>query len=152
MPPRQTTRVVQSLLRLTGLNWVAPDFSTLCRRQKTLNVSLHYRGSKGPLNLLIDSARIKGEWNTRKHGGSKRRIWRKIHIGIDEETLEVRAVEVTGSNIGDAPVLPELLNQIPDQDIGSVTADGAYDTRKCHEAIAARDAHAVIPPHKNAKP
>jgi hypothetical protein len=55
--------------------------------------------------------------------------------GIDEETLEVRAVEgslvnatgpkepVDGSNIGDAPMLPELLNQIPsDQDIGSVTA------------------------------
>ena len=35
---------------------------------------------------------------------------------------------------------------------GSVTADGAYDTRKCHEAIAARGAHAVIPPRKNAKP
>ena len=88
-----------------------------------------------------------------KHRGSKRRVWRKIHIGIDEETLEVRAVEVTGSNIGDAPMLPELLNQIPsDQDIGSVTADGAYDTRKCHEAIAARDAHAVVPPRKNAKP
>ena len=94
-----------------------------------------------------------GEWNAHKHGGSKRRIWRKIHIGIDEETLEVRAVEVTGSNIGDAPVLPDLLNQIPPhQDIGSVTADGAYDTRKCHEAIAARNAHAVIPPRKNAKP
>ena len=85
--------------------------------------------------------------------------------GIDEETLEVRAVEVTTSNIGpshglqanhcraaDAPMLPELLNQIqPDHVIGSVTADGAYDTRKCHEAIAARDAHAVIPPRKNAK-
>ena len=86
-------------------------------------------------------------------GGTKRLIWRKIHIGIDEETLEVRAVEVTGRNIGDAPVLPELLNQIPvDHDIGSVTADGAYDTRRCHEAIAARDAHAVIPPRKNAKP
>ncbi len=65
----------------------------------------------------------------------------------------MRAVEVTGSNIGDAPMLRELLNQIPsDQDIGSVTADGAYDTRKCHEAIAARDAHAVVPPRKNAKP
>jgi hypothetical protein len=46
-------------------------------------------------------------------------------------------------------MLPELLNQIPsDQDIGSVTADGAYDTRKCHEATAAREA----PPRKNAKP
>ena len=50
-------------------------------------------------------------------------------------------------------MLPELMNQIsPDQDIGSVTADGAYDTRKCHEAMAARNAHAVIPPRKNAKP
>ena len=59
----------------------------------------------------------------RAKGGPKRRIWRKIHIGIDEKTLEVRAVEVTTNNIGDAPMLPELLNQIPpDQDIGSVTA------------------------------
>jgi len=154
---RQTTGFVQSLLQLIGLDWVVPNFSTLCRRQRTLNVSLPYRGGTGPLNLLIDSTGIKaegeGEWNARKHGGSKRRIWRKIHIGIDEETLEVRAVEITSSNVGDAPVLPDLLNQIPsNQNIGSVTADGAYDTRKCHEAIAARDAHAVIPPRKNAKP
>ena len=102
----------------------------------------------------VDSTGIKaegaGEWNARKHGGSKRYIWRKIHIGIDEETLEVRAVEsslangrqgsatgqspaddgpkepVDGSNIGDAPILPELLDQIAaDEQIGSVTADGA---------------------------
>ncbi len=78
--------------------------------------------------------------------------WRKIHLGIDEETLEVRAVEITGSHIGDAPVLPDLLGQIPaDQETGSVTADGAHDTRKCHDAIADRGAHAVIPPRKNAK-
>jgi hypothetical protein len=94
----------------------------------------------------VDSTGIKaegeGEWNARKHGGSKRRVWRKIHIGIDEETLEVRAGEVTTNNIGDAPMLPEHLTQLPpDQDIGSVTADGACDTRKCHEAIAARDAY-----------
>ena len=105
----------------------------------------------------MDSTGIKvegeGEWHARKHGGAKRRVWRKIHLGIDEETLEVRAVEITGSHIGDAPVLPNLLSQIPaDQEIGSVTADGAYDTRKCHDAIADRGAHAVIPPRKNAKP
>ena len=38
-----------------------------------LNVSLPYRGSKGPLNLLIDSSGIKaegeGEWNARKRAG-----------------------------------------------------------------------------------
>lgn len=50
-------------------------------------------------------------------------------------------------------MLPDLLKQIPAQEkIGSVTADGAYDTRKCHDAIADRGAHAVIPPGKNAKP
>ncbi len=50
-------------------------------------------------------------------------------------------------------MLPDLLGQIPsNEQIGSVTADGAYDTRKCHDAIADRGAHAVIPPRKNAKP
>ena len=134
-----------------------PDYSTLCRRQRTLKVMLPYQGSSGPLNLLVDSTGIKvrgeGEWHARKHGGARRRVWRKVHLGIDEATLEVRAVEITGSHIGDAPVLPDLLSQIPeDETIGSVTADGAYDTRNCHDAIADRGAHAIIPPRRNAKP
>lgn len=157
MALRQTTGFVESLLRLVGLDWAMPDFSTLSRRQKTLAVNIPYRGSKGPLHLLIDSTGIKvegeGEWHPRKHGGPKRRVWRKIHLGIDEKTLEVRAVEITASHIGDAPVLPDLLGQIPpDEEIGCVTADGAYDTRKCLDAIAERSAHAVIPPRRNAKP
>jgi len=50
-------------------------------------------------------------------------------------------------------MLPELLNQIPpEHEIASITADGAYDTRKCHDAIAECGAVAVIPPRKNAKP
>ncbi|TCS28413.1 helix-turn-helix protein, partial [Acidomonas methanolica] len=114
-------------------------------------------GPKEPLPLLIDSTEIKvegdGEWHTRKHGGSKRRIWRKLHIGIDERTLEIRAAEITGNDVGDAPVLPMLLAQIPqDEEIGSVTADGAYDTRSCHDIIAKRGADAIIPPRRNAKP
>ena len=157
MALRQATGFVESLLRLIGLDWSVPDFSTLSRCQKLLKVKIPSRGSQGPLHLLIDSTGIKvegeGEWNARKHGGPKRRVWRKLHIGIDEQTLEIRAAEFTSNEVGNAPMLPELLNQIPaDQEIGSVTADGAYDTRKCHHAIAERGAHAVIPPRKNAKP
>jgi hypothetical protein len=86
------------------------------------------------LHLLIDATRIKaegeGEWNARKHDGCKKRRWRKLHLGMEEEPLEIRAVQVTTSIVGDAPVLPELLEQIPpDQKIAAVTADGAYDTR-----------------------
>ena len=78
----------------------------------------------------VDSTGIKvegeGEGRARKPGGPKRRVWRTIHLGVDEETLEVRAVEITGSHIGDAPVLPDLLRQIPmGEKIGSVVAEGA---------------------------
>ena len=112
MALRQTTGFVQSLLRMVGLGWATPDFSTLCRRQQTLNVSLPYRGSTGPLNLLIDSTGIKaegeGEWNARKHGGSKRRVWRKIHIGIDEETLEVRRSKSPVATLVTHPCYPNF--------------------------------------------
>ena len=103
MPLRQTTGFVESLLRLARLHWKVPDFSTLCRRQKALNVAIPCRGGAGPLHLLIDGkafsaigprtmprgikAEGDGEWNARKHGGPKKRLWRKLHLGIDEETL-----------------------------------------------------------------
>ena len=54
MALRQTTGFVESLLRLVGLDWDVPDFSTLSRRQKTLAVNIPHRGSQGPLHLLID--------------------------------------------------------------------------------------------------
>ncbi|RAK24143.1 DDE family transposase [Salipiger aestuarii] len=122
-----------------------------------MKVNIPYRGSDGPLHLLIDSTGIKGEgegeWNVRKHGGARRGVWRKIHIGIDEKSLGIRAAEFTTSDVGDAPMLPELHDQIPPgHEIASVTADGAFDTRKSHDAIAARGAAAIIPPRKNAKP
>jgi hypothetical protein len=50
-------------------------------------------------------------------------------------------------------MLPELLAQMPpDEATASVSADGAYDTKDCHAAIAQRGAQAVIPPRKNGKP
>lgn len=140
-------------------NW--SDYNTALKQRGSLSIwfdaamvwEAQPSGKRGRQQAYSDAAiKAEGEWKARKHGGPKRRLWRKIHIGIDEETLEIRAVEVTTSSIGDAPMLPDLLNQIPaDEDLGSVTADGAFDTRKCHDAIAARNAHAVIPLRKTAK-
>ena len=65
----------------------------------------------------------------------------------------VRKSQWTAAASATPPVLPELPDQIPKAEaIGSVTADGAYDTRKCHDAIVRRGADAVIPPRRNAKP
>ncbi len=50
-------------------------------------------------------------------------------------------------------MLGDLLDQIPQEEqIDSVYTDGAYDTKQCRQVIAERQAHAVLPPRKNAKP
>jgi len=157
LPLRQMQGFVQSVLTLSGLGWTAPDYSTVSRRQKRLEVQITARPSRGGLHLLVDSTGIKmlgeGEWKTRKHGAEYRRQWRKVHLGIDAETLEIRAIEVTDNGVGDAPMLPELLGQIPAEEVVlSVSGDGAYDTQGCHDAIARRGAEAIIPTRKNAQP
>ena len=114
---RMVTGFVQSLIKLCGLNWTAPDYSTLCRRQKHTDISIHYQKSSDGLHLLIDSTGLKflgeGEWKRKKHQPEYRRQWRKLHIGIDAETLQIRAVQLTTNNISDSQVLGDLLNQIP---------------------------------------
>jgi hypothetical protein len=154
---RQTIGMVGSLLRLAGLDWPVPDYSTLSRRQSTVTIQIPCRRSDGNLNLLVDSTGVKmrgdGEWQVRRHGPCRGRQWRKVHLAMDVVTGDIRAVEFTSSQQGDSPVLPDLLAQIPaDQPIGTVTADGAYDTRTCHSAIAERGGTAVIPIRRNGRP
>lgn len=156
LPLRQTTGMVGSILSMAGLDWSVPDFSTLSRRQKTIAVQMSNRRAPGPLNLLVDSTGIKflgdGEWLARKHGTHRRRQYRKVHLAMDTATGDIRAVEFTSSDHGDSPVLPHLLDQIPpEEQIGTVTGDGAFDTRRCHTAIHDRGGTAVIPIRKNGR-
>lgn len=156
LPLRQTTGTVASILQMAGLDWPVPDFSTLSRRQKTLTVQITHRRAPGPLNLLVDSTGIKflgdGEWLARKHGTHRRGQYRKVHLAMDTATGDIRAVEFTSSREGDSPVLPDLLEQVPaDEQIGTVTGDGAFDTRRCHVAILDRGGTAVIPIRRNGR-
>lgn len=56
---RQTTGLVESVLRLCGLAWPIPDFSTLCRRQLYLNDQVPYTRSQAGVHLLVDSTGTK---------------------------------------------------------------------------------------------
>ena len=156
LPLRQTTGMVASILKMAGLDWPVPDFSTLSRRQGSLVVDIPHRRATGPLNLLVDSTGIKflgdGEWLARKHGTHRRRQYRKVHLAMDTATGDIRAVEFTSSREGDSPVLPDLLDPIPaDEQVGTVTGDGAFDTRRCHTAIVDRGGTAIIPIRKNGR-
>jgi hypothetical protein len=152
---RQTEGLIGSVIGLLGLDLAVPDHSTLSRRARTLDVPSHRRAATGPLHLLVDSTGLKlggaGEWLIEKHGASRRRSWRKLHIGVDADTGEIVAVEVTRKEIDDAAMVDTLLRQIADP-IASLTADGAYDQDRVSEAVAERDPDAtiIVPPRTGA--
>jgi len=93
-----------------------------------------------------------GEWNVHRYKASrKRRGWRKLHIGVDDEGFIV-AAELTASSEGDASTLPDLLAQV-EVPIQRFTADGAYDHRSIYNRVAAagtEDIMIVIPPRRSA--
>ncbi|CAI3146362.1 transposase [Acinetobacter baumannii] len=84
---RMVTGFVQSLIKLCGLNWIAPDYTTLCRRQKHIDIVISYQKSRDGLHLLMGSTGMEflgeGEWKRKKHGPEYRRQWRKLHIGVN---------------------------------------------------------------------
>ena len=110
--------------------------------------------SSRPRHVVVDATGLRvygsGEWHVRKHRHGRRRAWRKLHLGVDETTKEIVAVEVTRSRVHDSSVLPRLLSQIPGR-IGQVSGDGAYDTRACYQSILDREAVAAIPPRRSAR-
>jgi len=65
---RQAMGMAHSLLKLAGLDWQVPDFSTVCRCQKHLLVTIGAQPTTKGLHVLVDSTGIKmlGEdkWKT----------------------------------------------------------------------------------------
>lgn len=153
-PLRQTTGFVASLLTMLGYkDYAVPDYSTLCRRQACLpiEVSKALAGSRN-IDIAIDSTGLKvygeGEWKVRKHGASKRRTWRKLHIGIDVQTQEIILVELSSNGEDDAAVATKLL-QGQSHKLNSFRGDGAYDDLKLRQALGNR-VRQIIPPPKDA--
>ena len=139
LPLRQTQGFIQSLLDLMQLALAAPDYSTLSRRQGSLAVVLPTQCPDKPMHLVVDSTGLKvygeGEWKVRQHGWTKRRTWRKLHVGVHEATGEVVAQTLTSNRIDDASQVAPLLTQV-DEAVGAVGGDGAYDKQKVFDALA----------------
>ena len=154
LPLRATQGLMQSIMKLLGLDLPVIDYSQLSRRCATLEVVLPRRQKNEPLHMVVDSTGVKvfgeGEWKVRQHGYTKRRTWRKLHLGADETTGEIVAAVVTTNNVADHQVLEDLLEQVEDK-VEQVSGDGSYDKRNCYEAIRKRKARAAIPPQRNAK-
>jgi hypothetical protein len=151
---RATQGFLESVFRLMELELPVPDYSTLSRRQTTLDVSLPVGRRKLARHIVIDATGLKvygaGEWQLRKHGTMRRRTWRKLHRGVDEATKEVVAVDVTASRVHDSRRLPKLLAMVPGP-IGQVSGDRAYDTQASYESVLNCKAVPTLAPRRNAR-
>ena len=114
-------------------------------------------GRDEPLHLLIDSTGLKiygeGGWLDQKRGIRSPRRWRKLRLGVDADTHEVVAVELTQDDVGDVSELVGLLDQVATQ-VASVIADGAYDGETVYDAVTNRlpEVDIIIPPRATAVP
>ena len=139
---------------LMALDLPVPNYSTVSRRQSAVDVRLSVGPTDRPRHVVIDSTGLKiygaGEWHIRKHRTLRRRTWRKLHLGVDETTKEIVAMDLTASNVHDARRLSSLLSKTPGS-IRQVSADRAYDTGSCYEAVLQHDAIVTILPRRNAR-
>ena len=153
---RQTEGLVGSILRLLGLDLAAPDHSTISRRGETVPVSRPRPGSE-PVHLLVDSTGLKlygpGEWLVEKHATRTRPSWRKLHIGVDADTGQIIAAELTSKDVDDGSQVGPLLEQIAGP-VASFTGDGAYDRDDVYREVCQRhpDAAVIVPPRSSAVP
>ena len=155
LPLRATEGFFRSILSLMGKSDVlSPHYSTLCKRRKTMDIpQIKAPKRNKDIIIAIDSTGLKlygeGEWHVRKHGASKRRTWRKLHLAVDVDTSDIVASTLTTNDIDDAAVVPDLLEQIK-SNVSECSADGAYDKIKAREALYKYGIKQVIPPYVNA--
>ena len=151
---RQTQGFLESIFELMNIDLPVPDQSTLSRRRKSLNITLPVQDRDKSRHLVVDSTGVKvygeGEWKVRQHGWSYRRTWLKLHLCVDETTLEIVSAVASTNDVSDAEVLPDLLEDLPGT-LEQISADGAYDQRKCYDELNKHGAKAAIPPRKGAR-
>ena len=141
-----------SLLQLDDLD--VPSYTQIARRFRSLDIAPFTIPATGPLVIAIDSTGVKvygeGEWKCRKYGWSKRRTWRKLHLGVDPATSFIHCHTTTTNDQGDASQLADLLDQLTTKPVAEACLDGAYDSAACIDGLLERGIRPVIPPQRGA--
>lgn len=156
LPFRAAEGMLRGIFGILRLDLPVPDYSLLCKRQRSLKVPLFTRKTKPsePMHIVVDSTGIKvfgeGEWMVRTHGKTKHRLWRKLHIAYNADTHEVEAFTLTDLGVQDCQGYKSLLKEI-DSDIAYVKADGAYDRFSCYEESEKKGINLITPPQRNAR-
>ncbi|MCY2874572.1 IS5 family transposase, partial [Klebsiella pneumoniae] len=84
---------IDSIFTLMNVPLRCPDYTSVSKRAKSVNVSFKTFTRGEIAHLVIDSTGLKvfgeGEWKVKKHGQERHRIWRKLHLAVDSNTHEI---------------------------------------------------------------
>lgn len=145
---RQTEGFVASILKLLNLDLPVPDHTTLSRRGPGLELVERKVPGTDALDIVVDSTGLRihgpGEWLGARQSGEHRRQWRKLHLGLDPDSDELVAWELTENDVADPTTLPDLLDQV-DGRIGTFLADGAYDGEPTYDLLIQRSQDLPLP-------
>jgi Transposase DDE domain len=155
LPLRAMEGLARSLVALAGLDIDVPDYTTLSIKLRDMKIKLPpvCKDSGGGYVASLDSTGVKihgqGEWNRKKHSQKDRRQWVKVHLIIDNATMQILGVEATADDVHDSEVFDQLIDVLPDK-ITKVLGDGAYDTLDAHKKSADNGLELVALPRGNA--
>ena len=155
LPLRAMEGLAQSLVAMAGLDIDVPDYSTLSIKLRDMKIKLPpvCKDSGGGYVASLDSTGVKihgqGEWNRKKHSQKDRRQWVKVHLIIDNDTMQILGVEATADDVHDSEVFDQLIDVLPNK-INKVLGDGAYDTLDAHKKSLENKIALVALPRGNA--
>ena len=149
LPLRATEGFLTSIFALYNPMIPIPDYTLLCKRGKE---APKLKKPKRVTDIILDSTGLKvygeGEWKVRQHGKSKKRKWKKFHIGIDPKTGELIAHEATKSEVHDHEAGCRLIQSL--KSVKRVYGDGAYDMGTFYKEVAGKGGEAIVPPRRGA--
>lgn len=139
---RQTQGFLDWLFGMAGLAIKCPDYSTVSKRGKRLNIKLEVINPDAEVNYVsMDSSGIQtytgNEWLENKHGKRyNRRTWKKIHSLI-------AANSTTEHNVDDRSQVDELLADINTKEF---LADPGYDGEEIYQLLRSKGIKPTIRP------
>ena len=153
-PLRSIEGFVRSLVAMMKLDLEVPDYTTIALKFKEIKVKLPLiprdrNGYVGSLDSTGFKIHGQGEWNRKKHKQTDRADWVKMHIAIDNESMEILAVETTADDVQDPEVFTSLIDALPGTP-STIMGDGAYDTFAAYERAHADGFDLIAPPRENA--
>jgi hypothetical protein len=126
-----------------------PDYSCVSRRAKSVSIPFKNSTHGEIAHQVIDSTDLnvfgEGEWKVKKYGQEKHHIWRKLHLAVDADTHEVICTDLSLNNVTNVEAFLGLIRQTH-RKIKVASADGSYDTKRCHDELPRKKIKVLIPP------